>query len=250
MTETCRELGVQSYCFRAFKDNVRVAEMVRELDLDAIELCGIHVDFTDPSSFDDVVSIYEDAGIRIAAIGVQTMSNDPAVEECYFEFLQRAGCKFMSVDFAPGTTPEAYETASVMSEKFDVHLAIHNHGSRHWLGNSQMLEHVFSRTTARIGLCLDTAWALDSREDPIAMAETFGNRLYGLHIKDFVFDRAAAPEDVVVGTGNLDLAKLQETLTSIEFGGFVVLEYEGDVDNPVPALQACVTAVRQQMRQL
>ena len=33
-------LGVQSYCFRNFKDNKKVAEMVKELGLDKIELCG------------------------------------------------------------------------------------------------------------------------------------------------------------------------------------------------------------------
>ena len=102
----------------------------------------------------------------------------------------------------------------------------------------------FSRARGdRIGLCLDTAWALDAREDPIAMAERYADRLYGVHIKDFVFDRAREPEDVIVGQGNLDLPRLAELIESNENVKMVVLEYEGDVDNPVPALTKCVQAV-------
>ena len=80
------------------------------------------------------------------------------------------------------------------------------------------------------------------------MAETFGNLLYGLHIKDFVFDQAGKPADVVVGTGNLDLVALNDTLKGIAFEGFAALEYEADVDNPVGPVTQCVQAVIEQMK--
>ena len=82
------------------------------------------------------------------------------------------------------------------------------------------------------------------RMDPVAMARRFGNRLYGVHIKDLIFGHARVPEDVVAGTGNLDLRGLLETMQSVDFDGYVVLEYEGNVENPVPALTECVQAVR------
>jgi sugar phosphate isomerase/epimerase len=84
---------------------------------------------------------------------------------------------------------------------------------------------------------------LDSGEDPLAVARKFQDRLYGLHIKDFVFDRAGRPKDVIVGTGNLDLEGLAAFLTDIAFDGYLTLEYEGDVDDPVPATKECVDAV-------
>ena len=144
--------------------------------------------------------------------------------------------------FAAGTA-----VAQDLADRYDIKLAIHNHGGRHWLGSSEALRHVFAETGPRIGLCLDTAWALDAHEDPLGMATEFGTRLYGLHIKDFVFDRAGKPEDVVVGSGNLDLAELRRVLQAVDFVGYAVLEYEGDVDNPVPALTECVKAVRREM---
>jgi len=239
-----QELGVQSYCFRNFTDNARTAELVKECGLARIELCGVHVDFQAPGVFEGVISAYRDAGVQIVSTGVNSLSGDVQKERNLFEFCKQAGAKFMSVDFAIGAVPDCLVAAEKLADEYDILLGIHNHGSRHWLGCAAALEWVFKQTSERIGLCLDTAWALHSREDPIALAEKFADRLYGVHIKDFVFDRAGGHEDVVVGTGNLDLAKLIETMMAGGFDGAVVLEYEGDVENPLPALRECVQAVR------
>jgi len=244
MIDITTNLGAQSYCFRHFTDNLKVIELLNECGLKQIELCGVHADFADVSSFDGVIETYQNSGVEIVAIGVQGFAGDAEREEKYFEFAKRAGCRFISADFDIAVAPEAFAVAEALADKYDINLAIHNHGGRHWLGNAQTLENIFKNTGQRIGLCLDTAWALDAREDPIAMIEQFGNRLYGLHIKDFVFDRDGAPEDVVVGSGNLDLTKMLSALKSVNFDGYAVLEYEGDVENPVPALQKCVKAVR------
>ena len=238
------ELGAQSYCFRHFKDNATVIAKLKECGLDRIELCGVHADFTDESSFDSVIQEYSDAGVTITSIGVQGFKNDDANERKFFEFARRAGAKVISASFDINTVPEAFDTASKLADEFDINLAIHNHGGYDWLGNAPTLRNVFSKTSERIGLCLDTAWALQAGHDPLQFAEEFSSRLYGLHIKDFVFDRAGKGEDVVVGTGNLDLPKLFEILKSQNYSGYAVLEYEGDVENPVPAIIECVVAVR------
>jgi len=237
-------LGVQSYCFRHFKDNAKAASLVKACDLERIELCGVHVDWKDPGSFEGVVGTYRDAGVEIVSLGVNGMAGDEASERNYFEFAKAAGAKFMAVSFALGAVPECLRVAERLAEAYDVRLAIHNHGGRHWLGCAEALDWVFKQTNERVGLCLDTAWAMHSHEDPIGMAERFGERLYGVHIKDFTFDRSGQHEDVVVGTGNLDLGKLFATMAKVGFDGAVVLEYEGDVEDPVPALRKCVKAVR------
>ena len=40
--------------------------------------------------------------------------------------------------------------------------------------------------------------------------------------------------------GILDLSKFVETLKKVNFTGPLVIEYEGDEKNPVPALRECV----------
>ena len=240
-----KDLAVQSYCFRGFKDNAEVAEKVKAIGLSRIELCGVHADFNDPDCFDEVIDTYRKAGVEIVSIGVQGFFNQQDKEVNFFEFAKRAGIGIISASFSAESDPECFRTAEKLADEFDINLAIHNHGGRHWLGSVEMLGAIFKRTSPRIGLMLDTAWALDSHEDPVQMIEKFGDRLYGLHLKDFVFDRSGKQEDVVVGTGNLDLDKTFAALfCSVGFDGEMILEYEGDVDNPVPALSKCVESIK------
>jgi sugar phosphate isomerase/epimerase len=245
-TDIGEELAVQSYCFRAFEDNARVAELVRECGLSRIELCGRHVDMADEKSFQGVVDTYRSAGVEIPSIGVAGFGTDEAAATRCFEFARCAGAGLVGADFNPAAAPDNFRMAEKLSEKYDIPLAIHNHGARHWLGSVQILRTVFERTSPRIGLCLDTAWALDSRQDPVAMTRQFADRLLGLHLKDFVFDRAGKPEDVIVGSGTLDMPDLFAALKEVEFSGCATLEYEGDVDDPVPALKKCVEAIRRE----
>ena len=239
------KLGIQSFCFRGFEKHEDVIARLKECGLNKIEVCKKHVDFADESCFDDAIKAYKDAGVEIVSIGVIRCANNPEEEEKAFKFAQMAGAKYMACDFDLRSTPDCYRTAEQLAEKYDVKLAIHNHGGRHWLGTDTMWSYVFDSTNERIGLCLDTAWAIDSRLDPVQMVKKFGSRLYGLHIKDFVYRPDRTPEDVVVGTGILDLPGLFKAMDEVNFDGYVVLEYEADVDNPVPALSKCVDAVRE-----
>ena len=72
----------------------------------------------------------------------------------------------------------------------------------------------------------------------------FRERLYGLHLKDYVFDRAGRGEDVLTGTGNLDLPEMLRYLKQSNFDGVLTLEYEGDHQSPVPAVKTCVEIIR------
>jgi len=238
-------LGVQSYCFRAIKGNAGVAEAVKRVGLDKVELCAAHVKFGEVEQHAPAIETYRAAWVAIQSIGVEGMGDDEAENRKRFEFAKAAGCRHISINFNPGTFEAAHPIVQKLAEEYDMRLGIHNHGGHHWLGNGQMLDHVFSTTSPRIGLCLDTAWALDASLNPVEAAEKYAARLYNIHIKDFIFDRARKPEDVVVGTGNLDLPSLVATLKKNSFSGPAVLEYEGDVDNPVPALSECVVKIRE-----
>jgi len=238
------ELAVQSFCFRSFKDNAQVADIVLECGLDRIELCGVHADFTQPEAFERIADVYRRRGVRIVSIGVQTFKADRDLERRYFECARIAGARHLSANFAIESIPKSFEVAAELAEEFGVRLGIHNHGGHHWLGNSQTLAWVFRRTSPAIGLCLDTAWAIDAGIDPIAMARQFRDRLYGIHFKDFEYDRMRKHRDVIVGTGILDLPGLLTFLRDADFAGCPILEYEGYPDDPAPALKECVDAIR------
>ena len=237
MNKFLENLGVQSYCFRNFKDNKVVAKMVKEVGLNKIELCGVHIDFLDTSKFKEVISIYNDEGVSIYSIGVQYFSNNETNERKYFEFVKMCGAKYISADFDINKIFDCFRVAEKLAEEYDVKIAIHNHGGWHWLGNIQSLNYIFKNTSERIGLCLDTAWALDSRIDPIKMIEAFPERVYLLHLKDFIFERDRRPVDVVFGQGNIDIEKLINKLKEINFSGLLIFEYEGEPENPVVSIK-------------
>jgi len=246
MLDVGKDLAVQSFCFRGFKKNSEVAECVKQCGLSKLELSGAHVDFSDSSACKAALNVYRDAGIDIVSIGVAGLWYDVEKGIPAFEFAAAAGIQCVGTDFTPDAIWDGFHRAEELADKYDLNLAIHNHGGRHWLGNTTMLKAVFANTGPRIGLELDTAWALDAGEDPVAMVKEFGDRLYGIHLKDFVFDRARKPEDVSVGSGVLDVPGLFAALREIDFNGVAVLEYEGDVDDPVPAVTRCVEAVRKE----
>jgi inosose dehydratase len=242
------ELGLQSFCLRGIKDNDEVAAAVKSCGLQRIEVCRVHTAFDDAATFKALADRYRDNGVPVVSIGVNQIGPDRVGAEALFKCAQAAGLERMSVDFPLDGIDEALAIADEFSQKYGVVVGIHNHGGRHWLGSRTALRWVFGRTSDRVGLSLDTAWALDSREDPLEMIREFGDRLHILHIKDFVFSQDRTPEDVVVGTGNLSLSGLDAALREIGFAGEAILEYEGDVDNPIPALRECVEKIRHEMR--
>jgi sugar phosphate isomerase/epimerase len=239
-------LGVQTFCFREF-DIERTVAAVKECGLSTVELCGfgVHFTFDDAAAFDKTVATVKDAGISIPAMTADEFADDEAAERVRCEFAQRAGAKVLMIGgFDLDKIHESFRTAEKLAEEFDMVLGIHNHGGRHAFGNSEMLRWVFKNTSKRIGLLLDTAWALDAHEDPIAMIREFGDRVHGVHFKDFIFDRKGEPEDVVLGTGVLDMPGVLKALDDVGFDGSAVIEYEGEADNPTASIKKCAEAIK------
>ncbi len=239
-------LAVQSYCFREFKDNADVASKVKEIGLDKIEVCAVHADFDDPNGWREHIKTYDDAGISIVSIGVQTFTGS-ADQESYFECAAAAGAKHISAHFQVGTFNQAISQVKSWSDKYDIKVGIHCHGGYLFGGQPDVLELLIGLGTPQIGLCMDTAWAMQigpQQGKPIEWARKYAGQLYGIHFKDFVFERNGQWQDTVVGEGNLDLKGLLTELETQKFSGVSILEYEADPENPVPALKACVEKMR------
>ncbi|HEY1628641.1 MAG TPA: sugar phosphate isomerase/epimerase family protein [Tepidisphaeraceae bacterium] len=240
-------IAIQSWCYREFKTLPEFLQQLKNTGVSAAEVCSRHIDFNDASTYQNAIEQVKTAGVKIVAIGVQYLSGELAKDRPSFEFCKAAGVKHMSISFAPEAMFDGVKNIDKLAEQYDLKLGIHNHGGYDWLGNSTILKYVFSKTSPRIGLYLDTAWALDAKQDPIKMTEQFAQRMHGVHFKDFVYDRARNPKDVIIGTGNLDLMKLVKTLKQINFSGPWVIEYEEDAEAPVPALKQCVAALHKAM---
>ena len=248
MPTPARDFGVQSYCFRHFKDNAKVAQLVKEIGLDKIEVCAVHADFDDPAAFEKVVKTYADAGVSVVSIGVETFTGDEQHARNRFECVKAAGAKHMSCHFKVDSFREAVPQVAKLADEYGVRVGIHCHGGYMFGGNVPELEHLIGLGGGRVGLVIDTAWCMQigpRQGDPVKWAsETFKGKVFGVHYKDFVFEKNGQWKDVVVGTGNLDLPAFVSALEGGGFDGYAVIEYEADVEDPVPALKKCVESMR------
>jgi inosose dehydratase len=219
------DFGVQSYCFREFKDNAEVAAKVREIGLNKVEVCGLHFDFQQSGKFKDVAKAYQDQGVSIVSIGVETFVGDEK---------ERGAL-------------EAIKKTQKLSDEFGVRVGIHCHGGYMFGGQPDVLDYLIKLGSPQIGLCIDTAWCMQIGPwmgKPLEWVKRYAGRIYGIHFKDFVFGRDGQWMDTVVGQGNLDLPAFIQALDAHGFDGMGVIEYEGEAKNPVPALKNCVEAMR------
>jgi sugar phosphate isomerase/epimerase len=234
------KMGIQSWCFRSIQEPAGVVAALKECGVERIEFSHAHLkpwEHPDPLEY---IQYYTDNGITFSCYGAFGMGGNEADARKTFEFVKAAGHSVINVMFGEG----GLELAEKLCAEYGLKAALHNHGRHDPNGSVWRLEEIFSSTCDNIGLCLDTAWMIDAGEDPIEVAEKFAGRLYGVHVKDFIFNRAGKPEDIIVGEGNLDLPGFLRKLVDVEFDGFFTLEYEGDVDNPVPSTKKCVEAIR------
>lgn len=239
--------GVQSYCFRDIKDNRHVAKLVRQIGVSSVELCEVHASFDKPNEFTEVVKIYQDAGVQIVSLGVQTFVGAEK-ERNWFECLKIAGARHISAHFKVENFATVVPQVARLAQEYDVKVGIHCHGGYMFGGQPDVIRHLLDLGGQRIGVNIDTAWCMQigpNQGQPVKwVRELFKGRIYGVHYKDFVFDRRGQWEDVIVGEGNLDLPEFVKALDETGFDGMAVIEYEGDPVNPVPALTQCVNKMR------
>jgi len=239
------DFGVQSYCFRKFT-NQETARKVREIGVDKIELCGLHADFNKPTAVKEIVKTYTDEGVSIISLGVQTFTG-AASERDWFECAALAGARHISAHFKVESYTTAIPAAQKLCDEFGIRIGIHCHGGYMFGGSPDVLEYLMQLGSPQIGLCIDTAWCLQIgpwHGKPVEWAKKYAGKIYGIHFKDFVFERNGQWKDVVVGEGNLDLPAFTRELDAGGFDGMSVIEYEADPENPVPALKNCVQAMR------
>jgi sugar phosphate isomerase/epimerase len=240
------DFGVQSWCLRHFKDNATVAQKVRGIGLDKLELCGVHADFNNPGAFGEVVSIYKNEGVSVISLGVQTFVGKDE-EKAWFECAAIAGAKHISAHFRVDSFMTAIPKVRAWCREFDMKVGIHCHGGYMFGGSPDVLRHLTSLGGPEIGVFIDTAWCMQigpGQGKPIEWAKEFAGKITGVHYKDFVFEPNGQWKDVVVGTGNLDLPAFVKALDDGGFDGVTVIEYEADVENPEPALKRCVESMR------
>jgi len=234
-------LGLASYTFRNFT-RAQLIGFMKQLqvsDLNAKDAKD-HLPM-DPALEAQALADYAAAGIKLHAAGAIYFKDDDADIRAKFEYLKRANIPVMVVgDPTPATLPRIEKFV----QAYDIRVAIHNHGpeDKYFPSPFEVLKEV-QGMDPRMGCCIDVGHAARAGTNLVDAIYAAGPRLYNLHAKDLT-SFASKESQVAVGEGILPFREIFKALIAIGYKGYVDLEYEVHLDDPLPGAIASFAYMR------
>ena len=233
------KLGMASYTFREFSLD-ETLKMTKRLNLERIAFKDFHLSLE--SSDAEIAAVAEKtraAGLDLYGCGVVYMKNEEEVKRA-FHYARTAGMRI--IIGAPNY--ELLDTVNKMVSKYNIKVAIHNHGPGDRLYPTPESAYVrIKDLDPRIGLCIDIGHTQRAGVDPSESALKFADRLHDVHIKD-VTSAAKEGGTVEIGRGVIDIPKFLRTLIELDYKGSVSFEFEKDGKDPLPGVAESVGYVR------
>jgi sugar phosphate isomerase/epimerase len=229
------KLGLASYTLKDFKLD-KAIEMTKRVGLENIALKSMHMPLE--SSAEDIKAIaaqVRDAGLNLYGAGVIYMKSAKEVEDA-FAYAKNAGLEMI----IGVPNHDLLSLANEQVKKYNIKLAIHNHGPGDDLYSSpDDIFKLIKYLDKRIGFCIDIGHVQRIKQDPIVMIERYKDRLYDMHMKD-VNKNTGDGVPVEVGRGIIDIPGVIKALKKINYTGTVAFEYEKDAKDPLPGLAESV----------
>lgn len=230
-------MGLQSYSLRAFGVDGAM-EKTADLGLHWIEFFRAHYptlpDLKKIAAMNVKLKKYD---LTISAHGVQPFRNDHKANRRIFQFAKMAGIRNISAN----PSPDAFDSLDKLVAEFDIRIAIHNHGPGSRYDQAHDVWKAVAGRDRRIGFCADLGHYIRSGVDPVEAIYLLGDRLYGIHLKDFA-EQKKQTRGVILGRGHLDVEGVFRALKQIRFpaDGALSLEYEENPNDPIGDIKECL----------
>jgi inosose dehydratase len=233
------KMGLQSYSLRGLvepngrADRAKALAASKKLGIHYWESYTAHVPMdAGPEALEAIKREVENAGVAIIGYGVVHFGKDADANRRIFEFAKRLGISYLSAD----PDPAAFDDLDKLVEKYDIAIGIHNHGPGHRYAKIETIAGAIKDHHPKIGCCVDTGHFLLSKIDPVDAVETFGTRVYGVHLKDV----KNAETFTVLGKGDLRTVELLKLLARNKYNYCLAIEYEEKPESPVEDIKACL----------
>ena len=232
------KLGVCSYSMHKL-DRAHVIDGMRQMQARYLNAKDVndHLPMSPASATDEALAAYKAAGIQLTAVGaIYFTKADEADIRAKFDYAKRVGVPVI----VGSPTREVLPMMESFVKRYDIRLAIHNHGpeDKEWPSPLDVLKAV-APMDPRMGVCMDvghTARALSGSGAAVVEAiHTCGSRLFDVHMKDLA-DLSKKESQVAVGDGKMPVRAIFEALHAIGYQGYVDLEYEIHEDDPLPGM--------------
>lgn len=233
------KLGLASYTLRNFKVD-DVIKMCKRVGINNIALKSMHMPLeSSPDEIKKIAAEIRGAGLNLYGAGVIYMKTPQEVENA-FAYAKNAGLEMIIGVPNHDLLPLANEQV----KKYNIKLAIHNHGPGDDLYSSP--NGIYTRIKdldKRIGFCIDIGHVKRIKQDPVEMIEKYNDRLYDMHMKDVDKDTDDGVP-VEIGRGIIDIPGVIKALNKVKYTGNIAFEYEKDGEDPLPGLAESVGYVR------
>jgi inosose dehydratase len=230
-------MGIQSYTLRRSTGD-EALHQIEQLGLHHVEFFDAH--FKIASSLDEIDAMKKklrSMEIAISAHGVDGFSKNHEANRKVFEFANRAGIRNLSAD----PDPDSFDSLEKLVAEYGIRIAIHNHGPGSRYDKVADVVKAVKGRHRWIGACADLGHSIRSGEDPVKVVRELGDRLFGVHLKDFAEQKKDA-NGVILGKGHLDVVGVFRALREARFpaDGALSLEYEENEQNPIADVKECL----------
>ncbi len=241
------KLGIASYTFREFKQPPQLIDFMHQLNLKYVNLKDFHLPEAPLDAVPREAAVYRDAGLVITGGGTIYFPKDEDDDiKQKFDYAKAAG--FPMIIGSP--THESIERVESFVKKYDIKLAIHNHGpeDKEWPSPHDILK-VVGKMDKRIGCCVDVGHTMRAGDNVPQTVREVGSRLLDMHMKDL---KNATDKDsqVAVGEGIMPVREIFQTLIDMKYPGYVDLEYEINGKDPMPGVTQSIAFMRKTLSEM
>jgi sugar phosphate isomerase/epimerase len=238
-------IGIQSYSLREYSADEAI-QHAKDLGFEHVEFYpGQFKPDSTPEQIDAMKQKMGSLGLRISGHGVSRFTKDHEANRKLFVFAKRAGIRNLTAD----PTPDSFESLDKLVAEYDIRIAIHNHGPSHRYNKVVDVLNAIRGHDPRIGACADLGHYIRSGESPIEVIRLLGDRLYGIHLKDFA-EQQEKTKGVILGRGHLDVEGVFRALKQANFpaDGALSLEYEENPKDPIEDIRQCLAIAKEAAR--
>jgi sugar phosphate isomerase/epimerase len=229
------KLAIAGFSFVNF-DIDRSLAMMQRMDVHYLCIKDFHLPMdSDEAQIANFHARLAAGGVTGYAVGPIYMKSEADVDRG-FAYAKRAGVKLIvgvpNYDLLPYVDRKVKE--------YDFHYAIHIHGpdTEVYPNAKDVIDHV-ENLDSRIGICLDIGHDMRDGFNPVDDLERYADRIFDMHIKN-VTVAGREGRTCEMGRGVIDIPALVKMLRKVKYAGACSLEFEKDMDDPLPGMAESV----------
>ncbi len=232
-------LGVASYSLRNFTQE-QALDMTLRCGVNRITFKSMHLPLdSDKETIEKAVALCKEKGVTLYGGGVIYMKSKEQVDQA-FEYAKAAEMEM--IIGVPSHELLKYVEGKV--QKYDIKLAIHNHGPGDKVYPSAESAYVLIKDMdKRMGLCIDIGHTKRIGRNPEQDLKDYFDRVFDVHIKD-VTKAEKDGKTCIIGRGVIDFPSFLKAVKKLNYQGTLALEYEAEGKDPLPGMMESLGYVK------